>query len=106
MISTILVPLDGSALAEAALPVAEAVAALAGAGVTLMQVAATSGPLRGLSEDEVEVRLGWEYEAAAERDARSYLAAVAQRFAATPSATRREAGTSDWKASWTAVRRG
>jgi nucleotide-binding universal stress UspA family protein len=82
MVRQILIPLDGSALAETARPVGEAVAALTGADVTLMQDVTPLGPLLGLSEDDEEVRLGWEYETAAERDAHDYLAAVARRLAA------------------------
>jgi nucleotide-binding universal stress UspA family protein len=80
MIRRILVPLDGSALAESVLPHAVAFARLAGAGLTLAQVVE---PFEGL----VELAGVWEFgdgsaerRAAAERAAADYLTGVARRL--------------------------
>jgi nucleotide-binding universal stress UspA family protein len=85
MIRRILVPLDGSALAEAVLPCAEQFARLTGAALTLVQVVEPlPEPLRlraprrsypGPGGGELTAQ------AAAERAAAGYLAGVAQRLA-------------------------
>ena len=52
MINNILVPLDGSALAEAALPYAKAIAARTGASVMLVRAAQNKSPLGDVTYDQ------------------------------------------------------
>lgn len=80
MIRRVLVPLDGSALAESVLPAVQALATLTGAGVTLLQAVAPLEPLLVLPEDRGELALDRAEQAAAERDAVAYLATVARRL--------------------------
>ena len=72
MFKTILVPLDGSAVGEAALPYAEALAARGGAGLTLVRSARIRAPLGEPGSDQQRVIT----------EAESYLASVAQQLAA------------------------
>jgi hypothetical protein len=82
MIRRVLVPLDGSALAESVLPAVQALATLGrskqcpytGAGVTNLQAIAPLEPLLVLPEDRGELALDRAEQAAAERDAAAYRA--------------------------------
>ena len=77
---TIVVPLDGSVLAETALPVAQALAASLGSPLLLVRAVPPPDPV--LTPDGMAVALFAEDRAAAEREADGYLAALAARLAA------------------------
>jgi nucleotide-binding universal stress UspA family protein len=95
MIRHILVPLDGSALAESALPHVQTFARLTGAGVTLAQVIEPLASLRDLADSWEFTNVYAGHQEAAERNADAYLGQVAQRLAAAgiPVDTRLVAGT-------------
>ena len=76
---TIVVPLDGSALAETALPVAQALAASLGGPLLLVRAVPPADPV--LTPDGMAVALFTEDRTVAEREANEYLAPLAARLA-------------------------
>jgi nucleotide-binding universal stress UspA family protein len=88
MLHTILVPLDGSLLAEAALPSAEALARLTGARIILVRAIDLPDVLDDLAPPFAEeVAAGWPASdvdfAAGQREADDYLIAIARHLAQT-----------------------
>ncbi|HEX5504385.1 MAG TPA: universal stress protein [Thermomicrobiales bacterium] len=85
----IVVPLDGSALAEAALPLATRLAGALGGELLLVRAVPPPGP--ALTPDGLRALVAGDEEVAAETaEARAYLAAVAGRLAARDYAVGRE----------------
>ncbi|HET7564601.1 MAG TPA: universal stress protein [Gemmatimonadaceae bacterium] len=72
----ILVPLDGSALAEASLPIAQSLAPLSGARLTLLRIIV---PRRAIARPAPVTRVSTAYVAAQEAEATRYLGAVRER---------------------------
>jgi nucleotide-binding universal stress UspA family protein len=81
MMNALLVPLDGSPLAETALPWAEAIARLTGATMTLLRVVEPIEPLFELTGTWEYTNQAAERQEEAERAASAYLTSVADRLA-------------------------
>jgi nucleotide-binding universal stress UspA family protein len=80
MIRRMLVPLDGSVLAESILPAVEALARLTGASLTLMQAVVPPDPLLELAEFRDYRGVELAIQEAEEKAAHTYLTRIADRL--------------------------